>query len=103
MPQKKESLPPALAFLQQIQIDLGDLLDQFPRLSQRPQTLLHFRHAFLGNRDLAHPPVAETDGEDANGSVAWALALLAEATPGFMTTHHPMQQRARQDDGRVGH
>lgn len=89
---KKRTLPPlALTFLQQFQIDLRDLLQNFLRLSERAQAFFHLFLQFDGDGDLAHLPIAETDGENPNRPVAFALALLAEPATGFIAAHHAAQ------------
>src|SRR5215471_20792301 len=101
---KKRTLPPlALAFLEQLQIQLRDLLQYFLRLSKRAQAFLHLFPQFVGDRDLAHLPIAEIHREDPNRPVTSALALLAKPTARFIAAHHAAQQRTRQDGGRVRH
>jgi hypothetical protein len=86
---KKPLRPLALPFLEQLQIHLRDLLQYILHLSERPQTLLYFFLHLGGDRDLAHLAIAETDGENPNRTVAFAL--LAEPATGFITAHHAAQ------------
>ena len=86
----KKTFPPlALPFLEQFQIDLGDLLQRLLCLSERAQTLFHLLLQFDGDGDLAHLPIAETHGENPNRSVAFAL--LTEPATGFIAAHHAAQ------------
>ena len=86
------TLPPlALAFLEQFQIDLRDLLQNFLRLSERAQAFFHLLLQFDGDGDLAHLAIAETDGKNPNRPVAFALVLLAESAAGFIAAHHAAQ------------
>jgi hypothetical protein len=99
---KKKTLRPlALTFLEQLQIHLRDLLQHFLRLSERAQTFLDLFPQFVGDRDLAHFPIAEIHRENPNRSVAVALALLAKPATGLVAAHHAAQQGSRQDGGEV--
>jgi hypothetical protein len=89
--QKKTLPPPALPFLEQLQIYVRDLLQYFLQLSERAQAFLDLFLQLTGNRDLAHLAIAETDGENPNRPVAFALALLAEPATGFIAAHHAAQ------------
>ena len=83
------TLPPlALAFLEQFQIDLRDLLQNFLRLSERAQAFFHVFLEFDGDGDLA---IAEADGENPDRPVAFALTLLAEPAAGLIAAHHAAQ------------
>src|ERR1035438_227837 len=76
---KRGSLQPlALTFLEQLQIHLCDLLQHLLHLIERTQTRLYFFFHLAGNRDLPHLAIAETDGENPNRPVAFALTLLAK-------------------------
>ena len=87
---KKKTLRPlALPFLEQFQIHLRDLLHHFLRLSERAQAFFHLFLEFDGNGDLAHLAIAETDGENPNRPVAFAL--LTEPATGFIAAHHAAQ------------
>lgn len=89
---KKKTLRPlALPFLEQLQIHLRDLLQYFLRLSEGAQAFFHLLLEFFGNGDLAHLAIAETDGENPNRPVAFALALFAEPTAGLIAAHHAAQ------------
>ena len=86
---KKKTLPLlALTFLQQFEIDLRDLLQNILRLSERTQAFFYLLLKFAGNRDLAHLAIAETDGENPNWPVAFALALLTKPAAGLIAAHH---------------
>lgn len=81
---KKKTLRPlALAFLEQLQIHLRDLLQDLLHLSERTQTLLYLFLHLAGDGDLAHLAIAETDGENPNRPVAFALVTIA--TTWFIT------------------
>ena len=88
---KKTLLPLALAFLEQIQIDLRDRFQNLLHLSERLQTLLHLFLPLTGDGDRAHLPIAGTDGENPNRPVAYALAFLAKPAPGLIAAHHAAQ------------
>jgi hypothetical protein len=56
---KKKTLRPlALPLPEQLQIHLRDLLHYLLRLSKRAQAFLHLFPQFVGDRDLAHLPIA---------------------------------------------
>ena len=87
---KKKTLPPlALSFLEQFQIDLRDLLQNFLRLSERAQAFFHLFLQFDGDGDLAHLAIAEAHGKNPNRPVAFAL--LTEPAAGFIAAHHAAQ------------
>ena len=89
---KKKTLRPlALAFLEQLQIHLRDLLQQGLHPSEHAQALLHLFFQLVGDGDLAHLPIAETNGENPNRPVAFPLTLLAEPATGFIAVHHAAQ------------
>ena len=100
---KKNVLPPAFSFFQQLEIHHRNLLQQFLRLSKRTQIFPHLFHAFFGDGDLAHAPVCETDREYPDRPVAASLAFLAILTAGLITAHHSTQQGTWQDRGKVRH
>jgi len=82
---KKKTLRPlALTLLEQLQIHLRDLFEYILHLSERTQAFLYLFLQLAGDRDLAHSAIAETDGENPNRSVAFALALLAETATGLI-------------------
>src|SRR6266568_5077388 len=84
-----------LPFFEQLQIHLRDLLQYILRLSERTQTLLYFFLHLAGDGDLAHLAIAETDGENPNRPVAFALALLAEPATGLIAAHHAAKATGR--------
>jgi hypothetical protein len=88
---KKTLRPSALPFLEQLQIHLRDLLEYILHLSERTQAFLYLFLHLVGDRDLAHLTIAETDGENPNWSVAFAFALLAKAATGLIAAHHATQ------------
>jgi len=97
---KKKTLRPlTLPLLEQLQIQPRDLLQHFLRLSKRAQALFYLFPQFVGNRDLAHLPIAEIHGENPDRPVAFALALLAKPATGLIAAHHAAQQGTRQDGG----
>jgi hypothetical protein len=100
---KKILRPLALTFPEQLQVHLRDLLEYILHLSERTQAFLYFFLQLVGDRDLAHLAIAETDRENPNRPVAFALALLAKSAPGFIAAHHAAQQGAGQDRGKVRH
>jgi hypothetical protein len=101
---KKKTLRPlALPFLEQLQIQLRDLLQDFLCLSKRAQAFIHLFPQFVGDRDLAHLPIADTYREDPNRPVAFTLALLAKPAAGLIAAHHAAQQGTRQDGREVRH
>src|SRR6266849_4507302 len=87
--QKKTLRPLALPFLEQLQIHLRDLLEYLLHLSERTQAFLYLLLQLAGDRALAHLAIAETDGENPNRPVAFAL--LAKPAPGFIAAHHATQ------------
>jgi hypothetical protein len=91
--QKKTLRPLPLPFLEQLQIHLHDLLRYFLHLRKRALAFLHFYLQLVGDGDLAHLPIAETDGENPNRPVAFALDLLAKAATGLVAAHHAAQNR----------
>ena len=89
---KKKTLRPlALTFPEQLQIHLRDLLEYFLHLSERAQAFLYLFLQLIGDRDLAHLAIAETDGENPNRPVAFPIALLAKAATGLIAAHHAAQ------------
>src|SRR6516225_5924356 len=93
----------ALPLLEQLQVQQRDLLQYFLRLSKRAQAFLYLFPQFIGDRDLAHLPIAEIHREDPNRPVALPLALLAKPAAGLIAAHHAAQQGTRQDGGEVRH
>src|SRR6516225_10988975 len=83
----------ALPLLEQLQVQQRDLLQYFLRLSKRAQAFLHLFPQFIGDRDLAHLPIAKIHREDPNRPVALplALALLAKPAAGLIAAHHAAQ------------
>jgi hypothetical protein len=89
---KKKTLRPlALTLLEQLQIHQRDLLEYILRLSECTQAFLYLFLQLVGDRDLAHLAIAETNGENPNRSVAFALALFAETATGLIAAHHAAQ------------
>ena len=89
---KKKTLRPlALTFLEQLQVHLRDLLEYILHLSERTEAFIYFFLQLVGDRDLAHLAIAETDGENPNRSVAFAFALLAKSASGLIAAHHAAQ------------
>ena len=85
---KKPLRPLALPFLEQLQIHLRDLLQYSLHLSERAQASLYLFLEFPGDGDLAHLPIAETDGENPNRPVAFPFALLAKPATGLIAANH---------------
>src|ERR1700730_18061056 len=101
---KKKTLQPlTLAFLEQLQIHLRDLLQYFLHLSEGAQAFFYLFLQLAGDRDLTHLTIAETDGKNPNRPVAFTLALLAKPAARCVAVHHPAQQRAGQDAGEIRH
>src|ERR1700730_7858110 len=98
---KKKTSPPLFPLLQHFEIHRRDLLEQFLSLSKRARTCLDLVLKFLGNRNLAHAPIPETDGENPNRPVALTLALLAILTARLITTHHSTHQGTGQDSSQI--
>jgi hypothetical protein len=89
---KKKTLRPlALPFLEQLQIHLRDLLQYFLHLSEGAQAFFYLSLQLAGDGDLAHLAIAETDGENPNRPVAFALALLAKPATGLVAAYHAAQ------------
>ena len=81
----------ALPFLEQLQIHLRDLLQYFLHLRECAQAFFYLFLHLAGDGELAHLPIAETDGQNPNRPVAFPLALLAKPATGFIAAHHAAQ------------
>lgn len=89
---KKKTLRPlVLTLLEQFQVHLRDLLQYLLHLSKRAQAFLHLFLQLGRDGDLAHLAIAETDGENPDRTVAFALALFAKPATGLIATHHAAQ------------
>src|SRR5437588_4089293 len=75
--QKKTLRPLALPFLERLQIHLRDLLEYILHLSEGTQAFLYLFLHLGGDGDLTHLAIAETDRENPNRSVAFALLAKA--------------------------
>lgn len=91
-----------LTFLQELQVDLGDLFEPLLNLGKAVNALLHLPAEFLGHGDLPHAPAALTQGEDPDGAVSFALGFLAKAAGGFVAAHHATHQGTGEGDGGIG-
>ena len=100
---KKKNLPLLLPLLEAVEIEQSNLFQQFLRLRKRVEALLDLLFPSGGDRDLAYLSIAQADRQYPNRSVAIGLTLFTFLAAWLVAAHHPLQQRARQDGGRIGH